>query len=159
MERAAPWQPLIPDIHNKLIVQTWPYESDFAATSSSCKAEPSYLLYMGDLFCLNFMGLMICVKSEPWQRALCWEVGPAQVHSDYLYPRSLSYLMSEEVILAPKVVKIIISSSPNEKQFRKFDSIFLSMDKMHVWIEFRNTQLLQARLLKNWGLRWAGEVA
>lgn len=57
--------------------------------------------------------------------------------------------MSEEVTLAPKVVKIIISSSPNEKQFRKFDSIFLSMDKMHVWIEFRNTQLLQARLLKN----------
>lgn len=57
--------------------------------------------------------------------------------------------MSEEVILAPKVVKIIISSSPSEKQFRKFDSIFLSMDKMHVWIEFRNTQLLQARLLKN----------
>lgn len=91
------------------------------------------------------MGLMICVNSEPRQRAFCWEVGPAQVHSDYLYPCSLSYLM-REVIPAPKVVKIILSSSPNERQFRKFDSIFLSVDKMHIWIEFRN---LQVRLLKN----------
>lgn len=57
--------------------------------------------------------------------------------------------MSEEVILAPKAVKIIFSSSPNEKQFRKFGFIFLSVDKMHIWIEFRNTQLLQVRLLKS----------
>lgn len=57
--------------------------------------------------------------------------------------------MSEEVILASKAVKIICSSSPNEKQFRKFGSIFLSVDKMHIWIEFRNIQLLQARTLKN----------
>lgn len=84
------------------------------------------------------MELMICIKSEPWQSALCWEVGPAQVHSDYFYPHSLSYLVSEEVILAPKVVKIIFSSSPNEKQPRKFDPIFLSVDKTHICIEFRN---------------------
>lgn len=57
--------------------------------------------------------------------------------------------MSEKVMLAQKVVKIVFSSSPNEKQFRKFDSIFLSLDKMHIWIEFKNTQLLQMRLLKN----------
>lgn len=70
---------------------------------------------MGDLFCFNFVGLMICVKSEPWQRAFCWEVGSARVRSNYLYPHSLSYLMSEEIMLAPKPVKIIFSSSPDEK--------------------------------------------
>lgn len=57
--------------------------------------------------------------------------------------------MSEEVILDPEAVKIICSSSPNEKQFRKFGSIFLSVDEMHIWIEFRYIQLLQVRILKN----------
>lgn len=56
--------------------------------------------------------------------------------------------MSEEFILAPKVGKGIFSSSPSEKQFRKFYSIF-SVNKMHIWVEFRNLQLLQIRLLKN----------
>lgn len=84
---------------------------------------------------------MICVESEPWQRAFSWEVGPGQVCSDYFYPGSTSYLMSEELILAPKVRKGTFSSSPNEKQFRKFYSIF-SVDKMHIWVEFRNLQLL-----------------
>lgn len=79
---------------------------------------------MEDLFYLNFMGLMICVKSEPWQRAFFWEVGPGQVCSDYFYPGSVSYLMSEELVLTPKVGRDIFSSSPNEKQFRKFYFIF-----------------------------------
>lgn len=43
---------------------------------------------------------MVCVKSEPWQRAFSQEVGPGQVCSDYFYPGSLSYLMSEEPVLA-----------------------------------------------------------
>lgn len=155
--RAAPWQPLIPDILNELILQTGPYDSDFAAASSSRKAESSYVLHMEDLFCLNFMGMMICVKSELWQRAFSQEVGPGQVCSDYFYPSSMSYLMSEEIILAPKVGKGIFSSS-SEKQFRNFFSIF-SVNKMHIWLEFRNPQLLQMRLLKNWVLRWGQGVA
>lgn len=87
---------------------------------------------MEDLFCLNFTGLVICVKSEPWQRAFSWEVGPGQVCSDYFYPGSTSYLMSEELILAPKVGKGTFSSSPNEKQFRKFYSIFFCGQNAHL---------------------------
>lgn len=133
--RAALWQPLIPDIRNELILQIWPYDSDFSAASSSRKAEPSYVLHMEDLFCLNFTGLMICVKSEHWQKSFSREVGPGQVCSDYFYPGSMSYLMSEELVLAPTLGMGIFSSSPNEKQFRKFYSIFFCEQNAHLgWI-------------------------
>jgi len=104
---------------------------------------------MEDLFCFNFMALMICVKSKPWQRAFSWEVGPGEVCSDYFYPGNMSYLMSEELILTQKVVgKGTFSSSPTEKQFGKFYFIF-SVNKMRIWVEFRNLHLLQMRLLEN----------
>lgn len=71
-------------------------------------------------------------------------LGPGQVCSDYFYPGSMSYLMSEELVLTPKVGRDIFSSYPNEKQFRKFYFIFFfSVNKTHIWVEFRNLQLLR----------------